>query len=206
LPTIDSVKPAAVSAAGFFVTNGRKGSILEAERQVLVLNNDYEPLNVCNVRRALVLVLLGKAEVLHVDGVRLRTVDRVIQVPSVVKLRYHVKRPLPELKLTRRTIFARDDYTCQYCGYRGKDLTVDHVVPKRLGGSDDWENLVTCCRKCNLKKGDKPLHQTGMTLLRQPRRPRYVPYISLSKYIEGAKNEVWRNYLPFFSDVTPSQD
>jgi 5-methylcytosine-specific restriction endonuclease McrA len=195
-----------VSAAGFFVTNGRKGSTLEAERQVLVLNNDYEPLNVCNVRRALVLVLLGKAEVLHVDGVRLRTVDRVIQVPSVVKLRYHVKRPLPELKLTRRTIFARDDYTCQYCGYRGKDLTVDHVVPKRLGGSDDWENLVTCCRKCNLKKGDKPLHQTGMTLLRQPRRPRYVPYISLSKYIEGAKNEVWRNYLPLFSDVTPSQD
>jgi len=178
----------------------------ETDRQVLVLNNDYEPLNVCNVRRALVLVLLGKAEVLHVDGVRLRTVDRVIQVPSVVKLRYHVKRPLPELKLTRRTIFARDDYTCQYCGYRGKDLTVDHVLPKRLGGSDDWENLVTCCRKCNLKKGDKPLHQMGMTLLRQPRRPRYVPYISLSKYIEGAKNEVWRNYLPFFSDVTPSQD
>jgi len=132
----------------------------ETDRQVLVLNNDYEPLNVCNVRRALVLVLLGKAEVLHVDGVRLRTVDRVIQVPSVVKLRYHVKRPLPELKLTRRTIFARDDYTCQYCGYRGKDLTVDHVLPKRLGGSDDWENLVTCCRKCNLKKGDKPLHQT----------------------------------------------
>ncbi|MCS7310244.1 MAG: HNH endonuclease [Armatimonadota bacterium] len=178
----------------------------ETDRQVLVLNNDYEPLNVCNVRRALVLVLLGKAEVLHADGIRLHTVDRVIQVPSVVKLRYHVKRPLPELKLTRRTIFARDDYTCQYCGYRGKDLTVDHVVPRRLGGSDDWENLVTCCRKCNLKKGDKPLHQTGMTLLRQPRRPRYVPYISLSKYIEGTKNEVWRLYLPFFSDVAPSGD
>ena len=180
--------------------------MLETDRQVLVLNNDYEPLNVCNVRRAVVLVLLGKAEVLHADGISLRTADRVIQVPSVVRLRYHVRRPLPELKLTRRTIFARDDYTCQYCGYRGKQLTVDHVVPKRLGGSDDWENLVTCCRKCNLKKGDKPLHQTGMTLLRQPRRPRYVPYISLSKYIEGTKNEIWRNYLPFFSDVTPSQD
>lgn len=180
--------------------------MLETDRQVLVLNNDYEPLNVCNVRRAVVLVLLGKAEVLHADGIALRTADKVIQVPSVVKLRYHVKRPLPELKLTRRTIFARDDYTCQYCGYRGKDLTVDHVIPRRLGGSDDWENLVTCCRKCNLKKGDKPLHQAGMTLLRQPRRPRYVPYISLSKYIEGTKNEVWRNYLPFFSDVTPPQD
>ncbi len=180
--------------------------MLETDRQVLVLNNDYEPLNVCNVRRAVVLVLLGKAEVLHADGIALHTADKVIQVPSVVKLRYHVKRPLPELKLTRRTIFARDDYTCQYCGYRGKDLTVDHVIPRRLGGSDDWENLVTCCRKCNLKKGDKPLHQTGMTLLRQPRRPRYVPYISLSKYIEGTKNEVWRNYLPFFSDVAPPQD
>lgn len=179
---------------------------METDRQVLVLNNDYEPLNVCNVRRAVVLVLLGKAEVLHADGISLRTADRVIQVPSVVKLRYHVKRPLPELKLTRRTIFARDDHTCQYCGYRGKELTVDHVLPRRLGGSDDWENLVTCCRKCNLKKGDKPLHETGMTLLRHPRRPRYVPYISLSKYIDGTKNEIWRTYLPFFSDVTPSHD
>jgi 5-methylcytosine-specific restriction endonuclease McrA len=120
--------------------------------------------------------------------------------PSVVKLRHHVKRPLPELKLSRKTIFARDEFTCQYCGQTAKDLTIDHVVPKRHGGKTVWENLVTACRRCNTKKSDKLLHQTGMKLIRQPRRPRYIPYISLTKYLAGRKIDVWREYLPAFTD------
>ncbi len=171
-------------------------------QEVLVLNSDYEPLNVCNMRRAIVLLYLGKADVLHADGeVEVVLTPRGMVLPSVVKLRSHVKRPLPELKLSRRTVFARDNYMCQYCGSTTKDLTIDHVIPKRHGGKASWENLVCCCRRCNMKKSDKLAHQVGMKLAQPPRRPRYVPYISLTKYIVGRKNEVWRNYLPVFTDL-----
>jgi hypothetical protein len=80
---------------------------------------------------------------------------------------------------------------------------MDHLAPKRLGGKSTWENLVCCCKKCNGKKGDKSLEQANMTLLKQPRRPRYVPFISLTKYLEGARNEVWRDYLPIFKEPPP---
>lgn len=170
-------------------------------QEVLVLNSDYEPLNVCNARRAIILVFLGKADVLHAHDHEAMTAEGSFLLPSVVKLRSHVRRPLPELKLSRRTIFARDNYTCQYCGSTAKDLTIDHVVPKRHGGPATWENLVCCCRKCNTRKSDKFLHQAGMKLYRAPRRPRYVPYISLTKYLTGRKNEIWRNYLPIFADL-----
>jgi len=169
-------------------------------QEVLVLNSDFEPLNVCHLRRALVMIYLGKADVLHAHDSEVPTMGQSLPAPSVVKLRHHVKRPLPELKLSRRTIFARDEHTCQYCGQMAKELTIDHVIPRRHGGLTVWENVVTACRRCNMKKSDKLLHQTGMKLLRPPRRPRYVPYISLSKYLAGRKNEVWRDYLPVFTD------
>ncbi len=167
--------------------------------EVLVLNSDFEPLNVCHIRRALVMVYLGKAEVLHAHETEEPIAECFVR-PSVVKLRHHVRRPLPELKLSRRTIFARDQYICQYCGQASKDLTIDHVIPKRHGGQSVWENLVCSCRRCNMKKGDKLLNQTSMKLIRQPRRPRYIPYISLTKYLSGRNNAVWRDYLPVFAD------
>lgn len=172
-------------------------------QEVLVLNSDYEPLNVCNLRRAIILVYLGKADVLHAqdEAAAAARPAAALAAPSVVKLRHHVKRPLPELKLSRRSVFARDNYTCQYCGQAGKELTIDHVVPKRHGGGMHWENLVACCRKCNTRKGDKSPEKVGMKLLRPPRRPRYTPYISLNKYVAGTKHEVWRDYLPVFNDV-----
>ena len=170
-------------------------------QEVLVLNSDYEPLNVCNVRRAIVMVYLGKADVLHADDEQAAMNEDTFVVPSVVKLRGHIKRPLPELKLSRRTIFARDNYTCQYCGVTSKDMTIDHIIPKRAGGQASWDNLVCCCRRCNMKKSDKLMHQIGMKLARPARRPRYVPYISMTKYLSGRKNEVWRNYLPTFADL-----
>ncbi|MBM3458088.1 MAG: HNH endonuclease [Armatimonadetes bacterium] len=166
------------------------------DREVLVLNSDYEPLHVCNVRRALALVHLGKAEVLHHDGRVIRSSEGEWTSPSVLKLRHHVRRPLPQLRLSRRSVFARDDYQCQYCGLAGRELTIDHVVPKRLGGAATWENLVTCCRRCNSKKGDKMLEKSGLRLRKEPRRPRFIPYISLAKYVAGRKNQVWREYLP----------
>lgn len=170
------------------------------DQQVLVLNSDYEPLNVCHRRRAIVLVLLGKAEILHARDRTLKGTSGTYPDPSVVKLRYHVRRTQPELKLSRRTVFARDNYTCQYCGVQTRDLTIDHVVPRRLGGRTVWENVVAACRRCNTRKSDKPLDQSGLRLRRPPRRPRYIPYISLSQYVAGRQNQHWRTYLPEFPD------
>jgi len=192
--------------AGFFVIREKGRVVTAMSHEVLVLNSDYEPLNVCNLRRALVLLYLGKADILHAreDAVVLPpagTQELPWPAPSVVRLKYHVKRPLPELKLSRRSIFARDNYTCQYCGVQSRDLTIDHILPKRHGGGLQWDNLVACCRRCNTRKGDKLLQHSGMKLARRPRRPRYVPYISLTKYINGTKNDVWRDYLPVFTDV-----
>ena len=174
--------------------------------EVLVLNNDYEPLNVCNLYRAVVLVYLGKAEVLHTNSKVITTISGSFDSPSVVKLRYHIKRPLPELRLSRRSILARDNYTCQYCGHQARDLTMDHVIPKRMGGKSTWENLVCCCKKCNNRKGDKTLEQANIVLAKQPRRPRYIPFVSLTKYLEGARNEMWRDYLPIFNDIPVSAE
>lgn len=194
-------------------------------QEVLVLNSDYEPLNVCNMRRAIILVYLGKADILHARDEEILVAEQegdlriygsnpltelvtaegeLIAAPSVVRLRHHVRRPLPELKLSRRSVFARDNFTCQYCGTHGKDLTIDHVVPKRHGGGAHWENLVACCRRCNTRKGDKAPEKVGMKLMRPPRRPRYTPYISLNKYVAGTRHAIWRNYLPAFPDIPVS--
>ncbi len=172
--------------------------------EVLVLNSDYEPLNICNIRRAMSLVLLGKVDILHEDSVILHTVSTYYRSPSVVRLKSHIKRPHPQLKFSRRSILARDNYTCQYCGHRGNDLTVDHVVPRRIGGPASWDNLVCCCKRCNTRKGDKTLAQVGFSLRQSPRRPKYVPFISLTKFMTGARNEVWRDYLPVFHDYEKS--
>jgi len=176
------------------------GNTREMSHEVLVLNSDYEPLNICTLRRAMTLVIRGKVDVLHENSYTLRTVNRNYRSPSVVRLKSHIRRPRPQLKLSRRSVLARDNYTCQYCGHSAHDLTVDHVIPKRLGGPTTWDNLVCCCKRCNTRKGDKTLAQVGFALRTMPRKPRYVPFISLTKFITGARNEVWRDYLPVFQD------
>lgn len=172
--------------------------------EVLVLNSDYEPLNICNLRRAISLVFRGKVDVLHHDGKMVHTISGSFTSPSVVRLRSHIRRPMPELRLSRRSIFARDNYTCQYCGTPSKELTIDHIMPKRVGGPTSWENLVACCRKCNSRKGDKTLSQVGFKLKKEPRRPKFVPFISLTKFVNSADNPIWRDYLPIFDDI-PAQ-
>ncbi len=172
-------------------------------REVLLLNADYEPLNVTNMRRAVALILLGKAEILHENEEKLRTSRGGIPAPSIVKMRYHVRRPMPQLRLSRHSILARDQHTCQYCGVKGKDLTIDHVIPRWMGGPHAWDNLVGCCRKCNLKKGDKTPQQARMKLARQPRRPHFIPYISLPAYLKAVHREEWALYLPIFEGFLP---
>lgn len=168
---------------------------------VLLLNNNYEPLNVCTLRRAVALLVKGKAEVLHHNGHYVRTSSDSFRAPSVLRLRYHVRRPLPELRLSRHSVLARDNYTCQYCGMTSRDLTIDHVVPRNKGGGHTWDNVVACCRRCNLKKGDKILSTTTMKLRRIPKRPRYVPFISLTSYMRAQTRSDWLVYLPTYEDL-----
>ncbi|MFN7171247.1 MAG: HNH endonuclease [Fimbriimonadaceae bacterium] len=171
-------------------------------QEVLVLNSNYEPLNVCGIRRALSLLFLGKAEILHHHERPIRTVGGPVPAPSVLRMRYQVRRPMPELRLSRHSVLARDHYTCQYCGVKGRELTIDHVVPRWAGGPHTWDNLVACCRKCNLKKGDKTPQQANMKLRKKPKRPHYVPYLSLPMYLRARNCEEWMMYLPIFEEFT----
>lgn len=175
-----------------------------ATQEVLLLNSDFEPLNVCNMRRAMALILLGKADVLSHNEFYIGTSRGSLPAPSIVKMRYHVRRPLPQLRLSRHSVLARDGYTCQYCGSKGRELTIDHVVPRWMGGPHSWDNLVACCRKCNLKKGDKTPQQAKMKLATKPRRPHFIPYISLPAYLKAKSREEWQLYLPAFEAFAES--
>lgn len=163
--------------------------------QVLVLNQNYEPLNITNVQRAITLLYLGKAELIEAGSWVIRSERMAMPAPSVVRLSYFVKRPFPQLHPTRRSLLARDDFTCQYCGRKDGGLTLDHIIPKVRGGTDDWNNLVCCCTRCNNLKGNRTPEEAGMTLLRKPRRPGYVPYVSYPKFVAACRNQRWLPYL-----------
>jgi 5-methylcytosine-specific restriction endonuclease McrA len=165
---------------------------------VLVLNQNYEPLNVCNARRAIVLIDLGKAEVLEVDGLVFRSPSREFRVPSVIRLQRLVKRPRPKVRLTRREVFVRDQYTCQYCGISAKDLTVDHVIPRHRGGTHIWTNVVSACQHCNHHKGGRSLEEAQMKLKSEPVEPRATPRYLFGQYL--GVNSMWDKFLPFSDD------
>jgi 5-methylcytosine-specific restriction endonuclease McrA len=172
---------------------------MDSDGRVLVLNQNYEPLNVTSWQRAVSLICLGKAQVLEHDGRVVHSACLQMRVPAVVRLSYQVRRPLPEVRISRQSIMARDAYTCQYCGRKGKDLTLDHVLPKERGGAHTWENLVACCTECNNKKGNLTPHDAGLTLRVQPRRPRFIPYLSYATFTSAMRRQVWRDYLEPFA-------
>jgi 5-methylcytosine-specific restriction endonuclease McrA len=160
---------------------------------VLVLNQNYEPLSVCSVKRAVVMVFLGKAEMIEKnDGETLRSVSWSIPVPSVVRLGLYIKVPPKRVLLSRKNIIKRDGHRCQYCGSTHLPMTVDHVIPKIFGGKDTWENLVCACIKCNNIKGNQTPEQTGFRLLRKPRTPNHITF--LQRFI-GISDQRWRQYL-----------
>lgn len=161
---------------------------------VLVLNQTYEPLNICRVRRALVLLDEGKAEMLENGYGYVHSARHTYPIPSVIKLAYHVKRPRPRRKLTRYEIFNRDNYTCQYCGKQTRQITIDHVLPRFRGGQQTWENMVSSCVACNRKKAGQTPNEAGMKLLRAPRPPQDNRYFFLPYHI-AVRNE-WQKYLP----------
>jgi len=163
-------------------------------RSVLVLNQNYEPLNICRVRRAIVLVYEGKAEMLEDGTGFIHSINRELPLPSVIRLSYIVKRPRPKRRLTRLEIFNRDQYTCQYCGKVTQQLTLDHVIPRYRGGEQTWENMVSACIPCNRHKASQTPKEAGMRLMNCPCPPRdHLPfYIPLSLKTQTH----WQKYLP----------
>lgn len=161
-------------------------------QQVLVLNASYEPLNVCTVRRAHVLVFKGKAEVIEHLKHPLRSATDVFVWPHVIRLLSYVRVPRAiQRKISRRALFARDGWRCQYCGATGK-LTLDHVVPRSRGGPSVWENVVTSCAPCNLRKGDRLLDEVQMRLSAPPRPPAPSLFVTLAA---SRIPERWQPYL-----------
>jgi len=163
--------------------------------QVLVLNQNYEPLSVCADRRAFVLVDKGKAEILYRFPNGMRSGRSNHPRASVIRMMYYIKRPRPVVKLTRREVFIRDNYTCQYCGSREFDSTIDHVFPKHRGGSQTWENLVTSCQSCNRRKGGRNPTEAGMRLHRIPRHPVGNPGRMILRRAHGQIHTSWEPFL-----------
>lgn len=162
---------------------------------VLVLNQNYEPLNVCTPRRAFNLLDRGKAEVLEHGRGHLRSASSIFPLPSVIRLIYLIKRPRPQMRLSRREVFNRDRHTCQYCGRRGsRDLTLDHVLPRHRGGRHTWDNLVTACKTCNHRKAGRTPAEAKMHLPVEPVQPRVNSYYVVYPYLHS--EEAWRKFVP----------
>lgn len=159
---------------------------------VLVLNANFAPINVCSTRRAVGLMLAGKASMVLNGRGKIVTVSNNFPRPSIIRLEHMVKRPRPVVKLNKREIFRRDNYTCQYCGKRTGRLTLDHVIPRHLGGSYSWENIVTACPDCNHKKGGRTAEQAGMDIRNPPRRPH-----ANAEYIFGRYMFNYGDWQPF---------
>lgn len=187
-------------------------------RKILVLNRLWQAIHICNARRAFSLIYQGHAHAVSqlnggfetfsydhwLDFSKredpfhdvVRTVSLRLKIPRVILLNFLDYLPRREAKFTRENVFRRDKHTCQYCGRRFEDkhLTMDHVVPRHLGGETTWTNIVCCCTGCNLQKGNKSLRSSGMKLLRHPAKPLSRPFLAASGTVH---DDFWRRFLEF---------
>lgn len=162
------------------------------DASVLVLNKDYQPLSVCSVHRSVKLLFMDKAEMLHdYPDRKIRTVTDEFSYPSVIRLRRYINIPYNRIVLSRHNVMKRDNNRCQYC-QRSKNLTIDHVLPRSRGGKDTWENLVTACDDCNVRKGNRTPEEAGMDLNRKPFRPIHITFL---QSILGGVEDDWKPYL-----------
>lgn len=160
---------------------------------VLVLNQDWQPLALAKIPRALSLIQKGKAEILEQGVLPIVTPTCLLDRPSVIRLVNFVKRPRPRVRFTRQNVFKRDGYQCMYCGSRPRQLTLDHVLPLSRGGADAWDNVVACCQKCNHKKGARTPEEAHMVLKRIPAEPRISSYLHL---LGVDTRPEWEPFLP----------
>ncbi len=164
---------------------------------VLVLNASYEILNITRWQRALCLIFAGKAEVLETGDISVHSPSIEVRLPSVIRMRHYVRKPRILVPVSRNNILMRDRYTCQYCGLVKKpsDLTIDHVMPRSLGGESYWENLVAACKKCNSKKGNRTPEMAGMKLRKKPRAPQFIPSLQINY------RDDWEKYILYAAPI-----
>lgn len=151
---------------------------IESGAQVLVLNADYNPINVCSYRRAVVLALKNKVQVLS---------KRVVRLLNYIKIPFY---RLSEERPTRNLIFKRDNHKCAYCGAT-ENLTIDHILPSSRGGKDTWENLTASCTSCNAKKGNKTPEEANMVLSNNPK----APYNKVHLTVHTSNVNEWKEYM-----------
>lgn len=161
-------------------------------QDVLVLNANYEPMHICSMRRAIGLILTERASMILNGRGEVRTISRTFPRPSIIRLNHMVTHPRPFVHLTRREVFRRDDFTCQYCGKHTFDLTIDHVTPRHLGGPHIWTNVVAACPACNHHKGGRTLSEANMHLMRTPFEP-----TASALYIFGRHSQSIPDWEPF---------
>lgn len=167
--------------------------LISMEKPVLVLNSNFQPINVCGYQRAIGLMLTQKATLIINGRGVIHSSNNTFPLPSVIRLSNMVHRPRLNVPLSRREIFRRDNYTCQYCGKISPNLTVDHVIPKHQGGGHEWKNLVTACYTCNHLKGGRALHHSGLTLLHQPKEPPAAAGYIFARFL--LENQEWMEFL-----------
>ncbi|MEM9607029.1 MAG: HNH endonuclease [Actinomycetota bacterium] len=165
---------------------------LGSSRRSLVLNATFEPISVVSWRRAIVLVVAGRAECVETDGAAVRSERLTVEVPSVVRLTRYVRVPhRRHAPLSRRAVLVRDRWTCQYCGARADGI--DHVQPRSRDGAHAWDNVVAACRSCNARKGDRLLSETRFRLRTRPTAP---PAMSAAALALRSVPSTWASYLP----------
>ena len=172
-------------------------------QRTLLLNTTYEPVKVISWQRAVTMMVLGKVEVVRTYDSWLRAVHWEIPTPAVVRLTEFIRRRRMRIAMSRRNIFYRDGYQCQYCHRRlpARDLTCDHVMPRSQGGSTSWENLVTACGPCNRRKGGRTPEQARMRLRHTPARPESLPIEFALNLGSGSFPDSWRDYLGWIAAV-----
>jgi len=159
---------------------------------ILVLNSDYLPINVTTFKKAYKLIYKEKAEIIVEGEYTINTDKLKFNSPTVIRLKKQVNVPYRKVILSRENLFKRDNFQCGYCG-SNKNLTIDHIHPKSKGGTNDWKNLVTCCKVCNSYKGDKTLEQVHMTLMIKPFKPQPLYFLCQSH----KHNKGWEQFLIF---------
>ncbi|MBI5637629.1 MAG: HNH endonuclease [Nitrospinae bacterium] len=164
--------------------------------KVLVLNNTFEPLHFTPARRAVSMLLAERAEQIESDGVVLRSFSGQMACPTVIRLKRHVRIPnWGMVAFSKKNILRRDRRTCQYCGQTEEDMTMDHIVPRSLGGGISWLNVVAACKKCNLKKGNRLIGDTGMRLIRKPYVPKFITFSNHPPTVPESFIKSWQKYL-----------
>lgn len=158
----------------------------------LLLNMSFEPLDLCNWKKTMKLVLTEKVDIVETNG---RKINGKYDLPSVIRLKRYIRLPYKSIPLTKNNILYRDNFRCQYCGSK-EDLTIDHIVPKSKGGTHTWVNVVTACIKCNGKKDSKSLNQTNLKLIKKPIEPRNIKEYRLLKRLKRKTlKKEWSIYL-----------